>query len=69
MIRFVIGIIFGAVAIIFVVQNTEVADVQFLAWSFSMTRAMLYLILLFIGFALGWLVTSIRAIRRGRKKK
>ena len=69
MMRFILGIIFGVVALVFMMQNTEVANVQFLAWTFSLPRAMMYLIVLVIGFVLGWLVTSVRVIKRGRRKK
>ena len=69
MVRFILGIIFGIVALVFMLQNTEVVNVEFLAWTFSLPRAMMYLILLVLGFVLGWLVTSIRVIKLRRRKK
>ena len=66
--RFILGSIFGIVAIVFMLQNTEVVNVEVLAWTFSLPRALMYLILLLLGFVLGWLVTSIRAVRLRRKK-
>ncbi|MFP4490410.1 MAG: lipopolysaccharide assembly protein LapA domain-containing protein [Spirochaetaceae bacterium] len=69
MLRFILGIVFGIVALVFMLQNTEVANVEFLPWTFSLPRAMMYFILLVVGFVLGWLVTSIRGMRQRRKKK
>jgi uncharacterized integral membrane protein len=68
MLRFILGILFGLVAVMFIIQNTEVTDVQFLAWSVSLPRAFMYLILLIIGLALGWIIRSIGS-RRKRKNK
>ncbi len=42
--------------LIFVIQNTEAVDVEFLFWSFQTRRALLLFIVLAIGFAIGWIL-------------
>ena len=43
-----------ALVIIFVIQNTDVVEVQFLAWKVSMSRALMLLGTLLIGLLAGW---------------
>lgn len=64
MLKFIIGIVFGALAIIFILQNVQMVEVTFLAWSISMSRSILFFIMLLIGFVLGWGVGSF-----GRRRK
>ena len=42
--------------LIFVIQNTEAVDVEFLFWSFQTRRALLLFIVLAIGFGIGWIL-------------
>jgi uncharacterized integral membrane protein len=42
--------------LVFVIQNTEAVDVEFLFWSFQTRRALLLFIVLAIGFAIGWIL-------------
>lgn len=65
MIKFIVGILFGVVAIIFILQNVHVIEVNFLGWSVSLSQSVLFIILLLVGFALGWGTGS---LRRRRKK-
>ncbi len=64
MLKFIVGIVFGALAIIFILQNVQMVEVTFLAWSISMSRSILFFIMLLIGFVLGWGVGSF-----GRRRK
>lgn len=41
---------------IFVIQNTEVVELRFLFWTMTMSRALMFIHLLLIGIAIGWLV-------------
>jgi uncharacterized integral membrane protein len=43
---------------VFTAQNFQVVDVRFLAWKLEMSRAILLLGVLGIGFVLGWLASS-----------
>ena len=55
-----------ALFLIFVIQNTEAVDVEFLFWSFQTRRAVLLFVVLAIGFAIGWILHGWP--RRGRSK-
>lgn len=48
---------------LFVAQNTQVVDIHFLAWKMEMSRAIMLLVVLAIGFALGWLASSLGRLR------
>ena len=65
MVRFIFGIIFGILALIFVFQNMENISVTFLFWTTTISRAVILFILLAAGFVVGWAVGS---IGRWRKK-
>lgn len=45
-----------ALALIVIFQNAEATTVRFLAWHFSMSKALLLPLLLGIGFLVGWVV-------------
>jgi putative membrane protein len=63
--KFIIGIIIGIIVIVFMVQNVEVVEVSFFAWSVSIPRAIMILIVFVVGIGLGFVVRSIGY----RKKK
>ncbi|MFW5806509.1 MAG: lipopolysaccharide assembly protein LapA domain-containing protein [Spirochaetota bacterium] len=64
MAKFIFGIVLGVAAIIFVLQNTEMAAVQFLGWEVEMSRALLILIALVVGGFLGWVLATFGRHRR-----
>ena len=45
-----------ALIVIFVIQNSEILNVEFLFWSFQIRRAFLLFIVLATGIAIGWLL-------------
>jgi len=69
MVKFVLGIVFGILALIFIFQNMQTVDVTFLAWTITMSRALMLLIILLIGFILGWAVAGIGRRRRASEKE
>ena len=69
MVRFILGIIFSILAIIFIVQNIQTVDVTFLAWTITMSRALMLMIIIVIGFILGWAVCGIGRRRRVLEKE
>ncbi len=68
MIRFILGIAFGILALIFIFQNMQNVDVTFLAWTITTSRAVVLLIILAAGFIIGWAVGSIGRWRRKTKR-
>ncbi|MFZ5609019.1 MAG: lipopolysaccharide assembly protein LapA domain-containing protein [Pseudomonadota bacterium] len=62
--RFAASLGLLAIALLFVLQNTERVAVDFLFWSFELRRAFLVLIILVIGFVAGWLSHASRALKR-----
>ena len=67
MVRMIIGIILGAVVIIFAIQNTETVTYNFIAWSVTAPRALVVIVVFVFGLLAGWLVTGLGRI--GRRKK
>lgn len=57
MVRNIIFICLIGLVIIFVLQNTQVVEVQFLFWTISMSRALMLMGTLAIGLIGGWLIT------------
>lgn len=47
-----------SLATVFIVQNVEVVEVRFLFWKLAMSRAFMYIFLVLIGIAVGWLVCA-----------
>jgi uncharacterized integral membrane protein len=68
MAKFIVGIIIGVLVIIFMVQNVQTVDIQFLTWTFQIQRAIMILIVFIVGIGIGWVVRSI-GYRKKRKKK
>jgi len=64
MIKFIGGAIIGIAALIFIFQNTETVDITFIAWTITMPRAVVLLIMLVFGLFMGWVISSI-----GHRKK
>jgi putative membrane protein len=60
MTKTIVFLILIAFVIIFVMQNTQVVEFQFLAWKVSMSRALLLLGTFGIGIAVGWLSRRLR---------
>ncbi len=64
MIRLIIGMILGILAVIFAVQNTETVTYTFLAWSIEMPRALTLIIVLIVGIGVGWVSTGLKRFTR-----
>ena len=68
MIRNILFVVLIGGVLVFVVQNTQVVEVNFLFWTLSMSRALILLITLAIGLVGGWLLTVPRARREKRSR-
>mgnify|MGYP001164591635 FL=1 len=54
----------AGIALIFIIQNVAAVDVNFLLWSVSMSRALLIIFTLAIGFLLGWFLHGYYSYRK-----
>ena len=50
----------GILALIFVIQNLETVQVNFLLWTVQMPRAVMLLLVFIAGAATAWLVATLR---------
>jgi uncharacterized integral membrane protein len=66
MFRFILGVIIGVLVIIFMVQNRQPLDVTFIAWTVTLSRAVVLLIVFAVGIIIGWIFHG--AGRRRREK-
>ena len=62
--KFILGIIFGICVLIFMAQNPQVVDITFLAWSFSISRAIMYLLFFTAGFLSGAIIIGLKRKKR-----
>lgn len=67
MAKFIIGIIIGVLVIVFMVQNVQTVDIQFLTWTFQIQRAIMILIVFVVGIGIGWVVKSIGYRKKKRR--
>lgn len=66
MVKFILGIVLGIAAIVFVLQNTAMAAVTFLVWRMEMSLALIILITLVVGGFIGWVASALGRRRRSR---
>ena len=66
--KLIIILVFLGLAAIFIIQNVAAVEVSFLFWSIAMSRALLIVFALVIGFASGWIVHGYLALRRSKEK-
>lgn len=52
--KLVLILLLSSMAVLFIVQNTEIVEIGFLYWRISMSSALLIFFTLAAGFILGW---------------
>lgn len=57
-IKLVIGGLLIFFVMMFSLQNTEVVEIRFLFWQFSLSRALMIFLVLGIGFLIGWFLSG-----------
>ena len=62
---FVVLFLLGA-AVLFIIQNVAVVEIQFLFWSIQMSRSLLMFLLLAVGILIGWFLHAYMKHRRAR---
>ncbi|MDA3851167.1 MAG: LapA family protein, partial [Spirochaetaceae bacterium] len=68
MIKFILGILMGLSSLALFIQNIEVVQVNFLIWTISMPRFLLLFTMLAIGLFIGWLISSLKHIKRKKNQ-
>jgi len=67
--KLITGVGLLLLVVIFTLQNTAIVDIWFIFWRFSISRALLFFLVLFIGVFLGWfLCTMVRNSKTRRNK-
>jgi uncharacterized integral membrane protein len=57
--KFLFGLIFGILVVIFIFQNIDMVEINFLFWSISVSRALMVFLIFLIGMILGAILKSI----------
>ncbi len=65
-IRSIVVIILAIIALVLIVQNTQVVPIQLLFWRLWMSRIVLILLMLAIGFGIGFVLAKLTG-RKGKK--
>jgi uncharacterized integral membrane protein len=65
--RFVLGIIFGVLMLLFILQNMEIVEITFLFWTLSISRALMVFVIFIIGVLSGIILKSLLG-KRGKDK-
>lgn len=66
--KIILVTILAGICLIFLAQNIQVVTVSFLSWEISMSRAVLIVFTLLIGFVIGWFLHSYLAYRKDKKE-
>ncbi len=67
--KFIIGIIIGILVIVFMVQNVEVVDISFLAWTMHLPRAIMIMIVFVLGIGVGYIARGVRTRKKEKKEE
>lgn len=67
--KLIAGIIIGILVVIFIIQNTEIVEINFLFWTFSIPRALMVFIIFIISMLLGAILKSLDDKRKAIKAK
>lgn len=57
-IRAYIGLLLLLLVVVFIVQNANVVDIQFLFWKISMSRSLMIFFVLATGIIIGWITAG-----------
>ena len=56
----IIVLVLVAFLLLFILQNTQVVEVRLIFWTISMSRALMLLGTLLMGFIAGWLIKGLK---------
>jgi len=66
--KLAISLVLALIAFIFITQNTNPVEVDFLAWSIEMSLVLLLVIMLGSGVIIGWLLNGYLRFARNRRE-
>ncbi|NDY41356.1 DUF1049 domain-containing protein [Dissulfurirhabdus thermomarina] len=58
------GLAAAVLGLLFAVQNAAVVEIRFLFWSLAVSRAVLVVLLLAVGFLVGWIAHGLFSRRK-----
>jgi uncharacterized integral membrane protein len=61
-------LILSGLAVLFIIQNVAVVEIQFLFWATQMPRSLLMFLLLAVGIIIGWFLHSYVKHREEKSK-
>ena len=67
-VKMIFVLILTGLAVIFIVQNAQVAELRFLVWTLAVSQALLLFLVLAIGLLTGWVLHAWFAHRRARRR-
>lgn len=59
-------LILAGLAVVFILQNVAVVEIEFLFWSIRISRALLMFVLLAVGTLIGWFLHGFLKYRQSR---
>lgn len=63
-VKLILSAVLIALVLIFAMENAELVEIRFLAWSVAMPRALMIVVVLGFGLVAGWLLRSFAGPRR-----
>jgi len=63
--KLVLILTLAGLAVLFIIQNVAVVEIQFLFWSTQMPRSLLMFLLLAIGIIMGWFLHGYYTYKKG----
>ena len=67
-IKLLLILVLAGFAVLFIIQNVSVVEIQLLIWSIQMSLSILMFLLLAIGILMGWSLHSYLKYRKGKTK-
>jgi uncharacterized integral membrane protein len=67
--KLILGITLLILVVVFTLQNTSTVEIRFLAWQFTLSRALLLFLVLAIGIIIGWAVSAVSEREKHRTYK
>ncbi|MBN1381811.1 MAG: LapA family protein [Deltaproteobacteria bacterium] len=64
--KLILVVILAGLAVLFIIQNVAIVEIQFLLWSIQISRSLLIFLLIAMGIIIGWFLHSYLKYRKGK---